>query len=165
MAILGIGIAVILFELFVCFQGKGFENNELARWLVIDVLGKDMTFTYRTDMWDSALRIIVRSPLYGYGYPDAEWYNANMSSLAIGPHNMILGVLVYAGVIGLTLYGSVIYTAIKQAIKSDLYIALTAFAALSVMMLFEVYSMSLVVFLLTLMYNSPNILKNISNDG
>lgn len=161
LATYGILVSVILFEIFVCFQGKGFENNELARWLIIDVLGKDMTFTHRTDMWDSALQVIVQSPLYGYGYPDADWYITHMSSLAIGPHNMILAILIYGGTIGLALYITMIVFVIKKTIVSQYYIPLTAFAVLSIMMLFEAYSITHILFLLILGYFSPEIVSNI----
>lgn len=156
LAIFGILTSVLLFEIFVCFQGKGFENNELARWLIIDILGKDMTFTYRTDMWDSALRIIKLSPIYGYGYPDAEWYYANMSSLAIGPHNAILGILIYGGLAALILYISSIYIALREAFESRFYVTAIAFSILSLMMLFEIYSIPMISFILILVYNSPS---------
>lgn len=154
--------SVVLFEIFVCFQGKGFENNELARWFVIDILGKDMTFTYRTDMWDSALRVIIKSPLYGFGLPTTDWYLANMSSLAIGPHNMILAILIYGGIIALTLYVLIIFLAMKRVFTSNMYIAFASFAVLSLMMLFEAYSIPIVFFVLILSYYSPEIATSVS---
>lgn len=98
-AICGLFAVFLLFQVFVVFNGRGLENNELAAYLVEDVLKKDLTFTYRTHMWESALKIIEESPIWGWGFADADWYKSNMSSFAIGPHNFILAILIHGGVI------------------------------------------------------------------
>lgn len=90
---------VLLFQIFVCFQGKGIEQNALAVYIVEDVLGKDITFTYRTYLWDAASKIFVHSPIYGYGCVDNDWYVSHMSSVARGTHNYIWGILVTGGVL------------------------------------------------------------------
>lgn len=151
-------IGIIFFQVFVCFSGKGFENNELARWFIIDILGKDMTFTGRTDMWDSALRVISDSPIWGYGLVDADWFTANMSTRAIGAHNFILNTMIYGGIILLILYITIVIHCIQRLIRindinSKRMIAI--FGIISIMMLFEVYEMPLVFLLLTIMYYYP----------
>lgn len=158
-AVYGILVCTVLFEVFVCFQGKGFENNELARWIIIDVLGKDMTFTNRTDMWASALNIIAESPLFGYGFPDADWYESNMSSFAVGPHNAILAMLIYGGVIVLGLYLTMFVVSFRRALSvGDRYslMLLTVLADLSFMMLFEIYTVPFVILLFILTYYYPD---------
>lgn len=152
-------IIAILFEVFVCFKGKGFENNALANWIVVDLMGKDLSFTYRTDMWDSALRIISESPLFGYGFPDADWYLTRMSSFAIGPHNMILGILIYGGVIALGLYLSLYVFALARLSASKSRRSIILFAAITMltfMMLMEVYSIQFILYFLVLAYHSPD---------
>ena len=67
---------VFVFQVLVCFQGKGIEQNSLAVYFVEDVLGKDITFTGRTYMWDAAAKVFVNSPLYGYGHVGSDWYEA-----------------------------------------------------------------------------------------
>lgn len=154
-ACFGIFAVVILFEVFVCFQGKGFENNDLARWFLVDVLGKDMTFTGRTNMWDAALHILTESPLWGFGYPDAQWFYSNMSSQAMGSHNFILGVLINGGLIGLTLYIYAFHLAFsKLLVQKDYYsnVILVSMAAFSVMMLMEYYPVDFSLCIFTLAY-------------
>ncbi len=165
--IYGILVSVVLFEILVCFQGKGFENNELARWIIIDILGKDMTFTYRTDMWDSALRIIIQSPIYGYGFPNPEWYRANMSSLAVGPHNAVLAMLIYGGIIGLGLYLTMFFMVFKRTSPCkdrSANVVLGALAVLSLMMLFEIYTVSFVVLMFIIAYYYPELEKTCRKD-
>lgn len=151
----GIFVAVILFEVLVCFQGKGFENNELARWFLIDVLGKDVTFTGRTNLWDAAMRILAESPLWGYGYPSADWFYSNMSSQAMGSHNFILGILINGGIIGLLLFGYTFYLAFSKLLLSKDYysnVILITMAAFSVMMLMEYYPVDFSFYIFTLAY-------------
>ena len=151
-------LGIIFFQVLVCFSGKGFENNELARWFIIDILGKDMTFTGRTDMWDSALRVIADSPIWGYGLVDADWFTANMSTRAIGAHNFILNTMVYGGVILLILYITTIILSLQKLICIHDMISrkmIAFFGVLSIMMLFEVYEMPFVFLLLTIMYYYP----------
>jgi O-antigen ligase len=157
-------VGAFLFEIFVCFNGKGLENNELASWFIVDVLGKDITFTNRTEMWDSALRIIIESPIWGYGFPTEEWYIKNMSSYAVGPHNAILAMLIYGGVIALGLYLSVLYMALKGPFLTKdrmSNIVIAAIVVLTVMMLMEIYSIEIIFYLFTLAYYYDCYRKNV----
>ena len=155
---MGMYIGIILFQVIVCFSGTGLENNDLARWLIVDVLGKDMTFTYRTHMWDSALRVFVESPIWGYGFVDSEWFVTHMSSFAIGAHNYILNTMVYGGILLLALYFVIVVKSISRLIRiNDIYSMklIAAFGVMSIMMLFEVYETPLVFLMLTIMYYYP----------
>lgn len=162
--LLGLGLTVlfvcaILFEVIVCFSGTGLQNNELASWFIKDVLGKDMTFTGRTYMWDAALHVIAKSPLWGNGFVDTDWYMANMTTLAIGAHNYILNTMVYGGVTLLTIYLIMVISSIWHLVNlKDINSMrlLAAFGVLTIMMLFEVYETSLVFLLLTIMYYYPS---------
>lgn len=69
----------------------------MAVYIIEDVLGKDITFTNRTQLWDAAGKKFVESPILGYGFVDKEWYLANMESSAIGPHNFIYSILLNGG--------------------------------------------------------------------
>ena len=155
LACFSILVIVVLFEVFVCFQGKGFENNDLARWFLIDILGKDMTFTNRTNMWDAALRVTGESPIWGYGYVTEKWFISNMSSQAVGSHNFILGILINGGIIGLGLYLYIFYLALRKLIAYKDYYSNVIFigiASLSIMMLMEYYPVQFPFYLFTLAY-------------
>lgn len=147
--------ATILFEFFVCLQGKGFENNEIARWFIIDILGKDMTFTHRTDMWDSALQAIYASPLYGYGNPTEQWFYSKMSSFAYGPHNFFLGVMINGGILAVMLFGIIIIISLTRIYKMNSRFSNVVYASIStlaIMMLMEYYPFQFPIFLLTIAY-------------
>lgn len=151
-----IGI-VIFFQIFVCFQGKGLENSPLAVYLIQDVLGKDLTFTYRTDMWEGARQLFFESPIFGYGLVDGDWYNIHLSSWAKGPHNMIWEILINGGVILLALFTYINFMVFsKLPSSSDKYTILiyACMGCLFLMMIMEVYPLLIIFSLLALAYYS-----------
>ena len=153
-------VTVILFQVFVCFQGKGIEHNPLAVWLVEDVLGKDITFTHRTYMWDAASKVFVDSPIFGYGLVAADWYYSNMTTFAKGPHNFIWGILIYGGIILLALFTYICYMVfVKLPATNDrsvLLIYATA-ATMFLMMTMEVYPPPFIFTLLCLAFFAPRL--------
>lgn len=157
-AICGLFVVFLLFQIFVVFNGRGLENNGLAVYIVEDVLKKDLTFTYRTHMWESALKIIEESPIWGWGFADADWFKANMSAFAIGPHNFILSILIHGGVILLSLYimicSKVVKTIMPYLKIKNMQLLLLAVACLWVMSLFEMYPYTIMFYALALLYYS-----------
>ena len=150
--------AVILFQIFVCFQGKGIEHNSIAVWLVEDVLGKDITFTHRTYMWDAASKVFVNSPIYGYGLVGADWYYSHMSSYAKGPHNFIWGILIYGGIILLALFTYICYMVFIKLLTTNDRSILLIYATATIMfmmMIMEVYPPPFIITLLTLAFYAP----------
>lgn len=157
---IGLFVLYLLFHFFVVFSGEGLHNNELATYIVEDVLGKDITFTGRTSMWDSALRVIGQSPIWGYGFVDKDWYLANMSTFAIGPHNFILANLIYGGIILLFIFIAMTVFALRRLQKESgrmAVILLLCIMSLFFMMTFEVYPTFFIVLLLTLANHYPKI--------
>ena len=151
-------VGIILFQVIVCFSGTGLENNDLARWFIVDVLEKDMTFTYRTHMWDSALRVFFNSPIWGYGFVDSDWFRTHMTNRAVGAHNYILNTMVYGGVLLLAFYVIIVFRSIWNLIRINDTCSIrmiAAFGVMSTMMLFEVYETPLVFLMLTIMYYYP----------
>lgn len=146
---------VLFFQIFVCFQGKGIENNSIAIYFVEDVLGKDITFTNRTMLWDAASRVFADSPIYGYGYVDRDWYFSHMSSYAKGPHNYIWAMLIYGGILLLAVFTylscMVVSKIIGVADKYTLFIYASV-AILFLMMTMEVYPPVFIIILLSLAY-------------
>lgn len=154
----------LLFQVFVVFSGKGLENNELAVFLVEDVLKKDITFTHRTYMWDCALNVIEKSPIWGWGNVDNDWFKSKMTSFATGPHNFILYVLITGGIILLLLYIAICVKAFKsirpyldeRMAQTILFSVIT----LMVMALMEIYPFPIMFYAISLVFYYPYIARN-----
>lgn len=153
--------AYLLFQCFVVFAGEGLYNNEIIAYFVEQVLGKNLTFTYRTAMWASAGEAFAQSPIWGYGEVDTEWYLSNMSSFAIGPHNFIYSVLLRGGILLFILLIAIFATAFKQLLRAGLNpYSIRLVMAVEVwltMALMEVYPVFYIMYLLTLVYYYPDI--------
>ncbi len=153
----------LLFHFFVVFNGESLHNNELAVYFIEDVLGKDITFTNRTGMWDAALRVIADSPIIGYGLVDSDWYLTNMFTFAIGPHNMILALLIYGGLaLLLTFFVQVVFAVhnIIDCFDRMGGILMLGTMSLLFMMTFEVYPTFFITLLLLLICYYPEIQKS-----
>ncbi len=153
----------VLFQCLVCFQGEGLHNNELAAYLIQDVLGKDMTFTNRTEMWDAAAKKFAESPIIGWGRVDADWYVSEMNSFAIGPHNFIYSVLIYGGLVGMALFLLCCVAAMKRIwsyLDRTALLLLLGVVTFLFMMCFEVYKVFFVFYLFAMIYYYPDLYKS-----
>lgn len=151
-------VTVIVFQIFVCFQGKGIEHNALAVWFLEDVLGKDITFTNRTYLWDAASRVFAESPIYGYGLVDRDWYYSHMSSIAKGPHNFIWAILIYGGILLLTVFTCICYMVFVRlpGISDKRALLMYAVSAVMFMMMtMEAYPPPFILTLLSLAFFAP----------
>lgn len=72
-------------------------------FIIEDILGKSITFTGRTEIWDMIYPIILQSPVIGHGlyegYGLVVWHDKYMYA-----HNAVLEILTQSGVIGLILF-------------------------------------------------------------
>ncbi len=155
-------IFYLLFQTLVVFSGEGIHNNELMVYIVRDVLNKDLTFTGRTSLWDAAGKMVAQSPIIGYGYVDTDWYIANMSSQAIGPHNFVYSVLLNGGAVLMVLFVALCvlaYSRVRHLLAGDTTAVLlvVGFVTMLFMMTMEVYPLFFVVYLLALIYYYPEL--------
>ena len=152
----------LLFQCVVVFSGKGLQNNALAVYIVEDLLKKDLTFTQRTDLWDSAARLFTQSPLMGYGYVDRDWYLANLSSNAVGPHNFIFSILINGGLILIGIFivmFLITYYNYRHHINSTTTTLMLGLITLLFMQLMEVYPIFFTIYLMILINYYPYISK------
>ena len=93
-----------------------FRLQYVFSFIIEKLLHKSMTFTGRTDIWDIALRLIKRSPLFGYGvyeghgliFVRGQYYYA---------HNAVLEVLLQGGAVSLIFYGAIFASAAVSLYK------------------------------------------------
>lgn len=161
-------IIIALFQVIVCFGGNGIENNGLAVWFIEEVLGKHSNFTHRTDMWYAGLKLFAKSPIIGFGWPNSEWYLTNMSSQAKGPHNIIIAVMIYGGIVALGIYLALFINAIRCAYNVRNRLGNTiacGIAILSTMMLMEAYPISIILTFFMIANYMSTISKQICGHG
>lgn len=90
-------------------------------------LGKDLTFTGRTPIWDLVLFYVRQKPWLGYGY-GAVWLGRNyglgsyisysMNYYVVNAHNGYLDLLLEIGIIGVILVSVVIITILSKLLSN-----------------------------------------------
>lgn len=166
-ATIAAAIVFLLFQVVIVFGGQGLYNNALATYFIEDVLGKSMTFTYRTVLWDASGQMFWQSPIWGYGEVDTEWYLSNLSNQAVGPHNFVYSVLLKGGLLLAALLVALIIVPVRRlltckmnASSARLLAALTLWFFMSLM---EVYPVFCLFFLLLLVYYYPEMAHKTRN--
>ncbi|MEO2075933.1 MAG: O-antigen ligase family protein [Bacillus sp. (in: firmicutes)] len=90
-------IYLILYSSIVIFRFQNYFS-----YLIVDVLGKDLTFTGRTILWDLALSKIPQKPLFGFGFTKYDLLVAPNGS-AYSSHNTILQIFLLGGVLAFSI--------------------------------------------------------------
>lgn len=83
------------------------------------LLGKTVTFSSRTFIWEACIRKVLNSPIIGYGYMGSSEYIAitRMSS-GTNAHNIVLALLMSGGII-LLLFYIMMYCSVLKTDYSD----------------------------------------------
>jgi len=98
------------------FFGIIFLNiHELFSELLFLFLGKDVTFSGRTLLWNEAIKMIKDRPLIGYGMADS--YNRvryPISGTYLSAHNQFIQLIIEGGFISFFAFGYVAYVTFKK---------------------------------------------------
>ena len=154
-----IGCYVSLFFGFVIFR-----LQEVFKYFIVNVLGKNVTFTGRIYIWDYVMDFIRAKPLLGYGVENANIrYLKTVGVQSYHAHNEILEMIYKSGFIGLLITIYIYYIAIKELYKFKNNKISKIFSififAYSIMMLTEAYSFENIFIFLTIGYNIKYFIK------
>lgn len=73
--------------------------QDIFSWIIVDILGKSLTFTGRTNIWDTTIEHIKNNYIIGYGVEKASTrVMKNLNQYATHAHNHILEVLYKGGI-------------------------------------------------------------------
>ena len=145
LSVLGIGIlkrirldARWVFPVYVLAFGllMSLTNSDLIADFA-ELLGKDVTFTGRTNIWEVTLGKIAECPVIGFGWIDPILRTEMVADAegAVNAHNTILELLFTYGAIGLLLYGSGVVRALMRIGRNpDNRVAVGLFAVVICMM-------------------------------
>lgn len=147
------------------------RNADFLEPLIVNVLGKDMTFTSRLGIWDNAIKAIIEKPIIGHGILYSNQIVEQLGQIgeilwkgATHCHCQILQVMFQSGIVGLICYLTVIiisFSCYKKYIKTSIAqvgtICLFIFCVISITEVYEYPQMYL-------LFIVPCYLKKILND-
>ena len=148
--------AVILFQILVVFVGNALSPDGSNAFL--DLIGKDASFTGRTELWTYSAGYFWDSPFWGHGYIDPSDYldSGYFYGISKNSHNYIYNILHKGGLILLFVILNMIrisYRRIKVRMdERSAYIIIMTGVTFLIMCLFEVYDAIYTYLLLIFMY-------------
>jgi O-antigen ligase len=97
---------------------------------IAKLFGKSTTLTGRTDLWVVAMDIIVKSPLFGFGYDNTQLISHGMK--LADPHNSLLYIAMTQGFIGIVGFGAMLFFVVRndknlELKKNDAYMCMFSF--------------------------------------
>lgn len=154
-------IVFLFLQITLVFGGEGLANNEYASYFIEQVLGKNMSFTHRTELWAAAGHLFAESPLWGYGCVDIDWYLSHLSTVGKGPHNFLYGILLNGGIMLFTVFVAICVAVMRKvyATRWDGYclVLIMGVEMRLFMGLMEEYPMFFMIYLLVLLYYYPDL--------
>lgn len=105
---------IILLEAAVFFGVVIKRLQKHMSFLLVDIMNKDTTLTFRTRIWDSAIACIKKHAATGVGRLDAGTMREILGYGASHPHCRYLYVAMCSGAAGLLLYILTIYAAFRR---------------------------------------------------
>lgn len=93
-----------------------FQQFDILEFIIVGILHKNMTLTNRTKIWKACLDLFKTSPIIGKGYIISEQF-IELTGVRGGtqPHNQVLALLVYSGIVGLAVYLCLLYCVCRKS--------------------------------------------------
>lgn len=147
--------AIVLFQIFIVFLGNAINITGADSFLTL--IGKDTTFTGRTELWAYSAGYFWNSPIWGHGYIiAADYFKSGFFHTIQNSHNYIYNILHKGGIILLFIIFQMVriaYRKIKKKISERCaYTILMGGITFMTMSIFEVYDPINTYLLLIFMY-------------
>ena len=150
-------VAIIIFSFVLVVILQVQNNIYILRFIVEDILKRDMSFTSRTFIWKESLHQILQSPFIGHG----SSYSFHVMVSHVGfwadhAHNHYLQQLIQGGIIQMVLFILIIIEMVKRMRRlPSKIVAWGTVSVLStgVMLLFESYTNAMIYSVVYLIYS------------
>ena len=153
-------VTIIFFVLFIILR-----MQNLFSYILVDLLGKDLTFNGRTLIWDYAIELFKKNPLLGTGM---EVYETRLQVKGMyHAHNTYLNILMEGGVLGFVIYITILLVEGKQLVKNNVInsIISVGFFIYFIMGISEVYYNDKMLYVILVVgYYSNRILETFINE-
>ncbi len=142
-----------------------FRIQNLFKFLIVDILKKDLTFTGRTYIWDYVIEFIKEKKVFGYGIEDSMLRLRKTNYwLSTHAHDQILEIIYKTGFVGILVYIILMIKSFKEIYKYKnniiaKFISIVIFSYL-IMMLTEFYSLDMCMFLFVICFNIKYLVKD-----
>lgn len=141
--------------------------QDIFAYIIEDILGKSLTFTGRTEIWDVVAKLIEKKPILGYGF-----YNNYIIYTYIyraHAHNTILEITLKGGLAALILFLNILVSVASKLSKYKKnyisgIISITIFSMLLGMITEDFMQTDLLYLLIVCGYHISEIIEQLGND-
>lgn len=131
--------------------------QEIFKYIIVDIMHKNLTLTGRIYIWDDVENLILKKPFFGYGQ---EFKNIRLLKTKLPSyhaHNQLLEITYKTGFIGLFLFLIIVFSCTKKLYKFKDYnisktLSICLFSIL-IMMITEAYVFNNFLYLFVIFYN------------
>lgn len=153
--------SIIYIILFISIVVIRVQN--IFSYIIVDLLGKDLTFTGRTYIWDEVIYYIKQKMIMGYGI-EAQTIRSikNGFTAAVHSHDIILEIFYIGGIMLFTAFLIIIiYSLCKKKFYNNPIYKIISFGVFVffIMMLTEVYNLTTIFILLIFAQNIDLLVK------
>lgn len=146
--------AIGICGIILCFSFLLYTNNNSFMGFVTSLLGKDMTFTGRTQLWAQGLLKMLQNPIVGHGISsslDVEFSLIGKMTL-YSCHNMYIQIGLWGGLVSVVLFAFIFISTILKSASTGGRFMIYALVGMSMWLFFEAnYSIPYVWLLLTIL--------------
>ena len=150
-------VLFLLYQTFITFFLDTFRQISWVQYFIQDVLDKELTFTGRDRIWESAKLLIEDRPIRGYGICSSDWYRDKFRYST--PHNLVYSLFLKGGVFLFITTVCMVVNVIKKVYKSKGNVAFIFAIGLMVyliMQVTEVYSFTYLAYLCMVIFLFAN---------
>jgi O-antigen ligase len=84
----------------------------IFRYIIVELLHRDLTFTHRTRIWEGFFKSIAEKPIFGYGIINAEeTYQVSNFTNSSSVHNIFIQILIWGGIAALVTFTIILFIA------------------------------------------------------
>lgn len=153
--------AGVLFALLVILRAE-----DSLSYLIVDILGKNLTLTGRTFIWNKGFEAFLKKPILGCGVLDTSSIRLLLGG-ASHCHNMFLNILFESGLLGMFCFVGILFMMfkpLKQVHDSQYgYLIYIAFLCYFVIFQAEVYNLMFFFSVCTISYNLPMVISQLES--
>lgn len=92
-------LLLLLFDVFFFFFSKVFIHNPIAEFIVVDILGEDLTLTGRLNIYLALTGLLTDCPLWGYGIGNSHIFTI-MNGIGPNAQNGLFNLMLEVGILG-----------------------------------------------------------------
>lgn len=106
-------VSIVFFSIIFFFFTTAIINTPIMKYIIVDVLGENMTLTGRLGIYAGVASLLEHIPLFGYGVGNSHLITM-MNEIGPNAQNGLFNLIIEIGIVGAIVYMSIVILMIKK---------------------------------------------------